>query len=250
MLPKIKGVAFRVDMRGKTRLRQDDPKYASMMYALDENVGKVIDEVKKEGIYDNTVIFFTGDNGSLTTLEKRPGPTSALPFRGGKGWCYEGGIRVPFIVRDPASKIKGQVCNIPVVGTDLYSTIIDYAKGSDDLSTSAKNYFDSFDLRKVIFGEEKSVDRRTPLVWFYPHYHGSGWVPGTSIRVGDWVLIESYQDNSVKLYNLSKDIGEVKDLSEKYPEKRSELLNTLHQYLKNVNAVMPSLNPKYQKKHK
>ena len=228
----------------KTRVRQDNPEYASMIYAMDENVGRLLDALEKEGLDKNTVIFFTGDNGSLTTLRRQPGPSCLLPMRAGKGWAYEGGIRVPFIVRDPDLHTKGTVCSVPVVNTDFYATILDYC----GLPQKPEQHKDSIDLKPLIEGKVTSVIRKNPMVWHYPHYHGSGWTPGSAIREGRWKLIESYQDGNVELYDLQNDLGEHHDLSKKLPEKSSQLLQKMHDYLEGVGAAMPKKNPRYKYK--
>ena len=240
-LPKLKKKYIR-EGRGKTRIRQDNPAYATMIYAMDYNVGRVLDTLKKQGLYENTVIFFTGDNGSLTTRQRHPGPTCVLPMRGGKGWTYEGGVSVPFIVRDPTSEKNGTTCNIPVVNTDFYATILDYA----DIPPMPEQAKDSVDLRPLIEGKIKTLKRPEPIVWHYPHYHCSGWVPGSAILDDDWKLTESYQTGAVELYNLKKDRAEKKDLSKKFPEKKAMLLKKLHDYLKKTGAMMPADNPDYK----
>jgi arylsulfatase A-like enzyme len=244
-LPEIEK-NFITEKGAKTRIRQDNPKYASMIYAMDENVGRLLDVLKKEGLNSNTVLFFTGDNGSLTTLRRHPGPSCLSPMRAGKGWAYEGGIRVPFIVRDPDLQAQNTVCNVPVVNTDFYATILDYC----GLPQKPEQHKDSIDLKPLIEGKTTSVMRKTPLVWHYPHYHGSGWTPGSAIREGKWKLVESYQDGSVELYDLQNDLGEHKDLAKKYPEKTSMLLKKMHDYLDKVGASMPKKNPNYKNKTK
>jgi len=237
---------FIPEKRGKTRPRQDNPQYASMIYAMDENVGRLLKALKKDNLYNDTVIFFTGDNGSLTTKEKRPGPSCVLPMRGGKGWTYEGGIRVPFIVRDPDAAKRGVRCSVPVVNTDFYATILDYC----GLPQKKEQHKDSVDLKALIEGKTDSLSRTEPMVWHYPHYHGSGWVPGSAILEGHWKLIQSYHDETIELYNLENDIGEKKNLAEKFPEKTAMLMKKMHNYLKKVGASMPEKNPNYNLKQK
>jgi arylsulfatase A-like enzyme len=218
----------------KTKGRQDNPVYASMVYAMDENVGRLLAELEKEGIDNNTIVIFTGDNGSLTTMKKKPGFTSCLPLRAGKGWTYEGGIRVPFIVKAPNVK-PGRKSDTPVVGTDIYATVLDLC----GIPLMPELHKDSVSIKPILYGASDSLTRKNPLLWYYPHYQGSGFCPGTAIRVGKWKLVLSYQDNSVELYDLSNDLGEKDDLSKKYPEKTTELLNQLNSYLDKVGAKRP-----------
>ena len=244
-LPKLEKPYIK-DGRGKTRIRQDNPAYASMIYAMDYNVGRLLDTLKKQRLYDDTIIFFTGDNGSLTTLQRRPGPTSVKPMRVGKGWAYEGGVSVPFIVRDPNSTKNGTKCDIPVVNTDFYATILDYSN-LPQMPNQAK---DSVDLKPLIEGKVDSIKRTEPIVWHYPHYHGSGWVPGSAILDNNWKLIESYHNETVELYNLKDDRSEGNDLASKFPEKKAMLLKKMHEYLKKTGAQMPKANPKYKSAEK
>ncbi len=220
---------------GFTKTQQNNPKYASMIYAMDENVGRLIQKLKELEIDNNTIIVFTSDNGGLSTLFRKGAPTSLFPLRAGKGWCYEGGIRVPLIIKLPGDKSKSKVVNQPVVSMDLYPTLVDLA----GLHPLPKQYVDGVSLTPV-FNDKKLT--RNSLFWHYPQYHGSAWTPGASIRQGDWALIEFYEyNNKVELYNLKDDIGERYDLSEKYPQKADSLLQQLRKMQKETGAKFPVL---------
>jgi len=226
--------------RAITRMRQDNAAYASMVYAMDENVGRLFNVLKETGLDSNTFVVLLGDNGGLSTLARgRCGPTSLLPLRAGKGWCYEGGIRVPFVVQDPLIEKKGAVCDEPVVATDIYATVLERC----GLPPMPKQAADSVSFFPLLKNPEGSLERKQPMVWHYPHYHGSGWTPGSSIREGDWKLVEFYHDEKTELYNLKDDLSEQHDLSAKYPEKAEELKKKLHGYLKAVGAPMATPNP-------
>ncbi len=226
---------------GFTKTQQNNPKYASMVYAMDENVGRLIQKLKELEIDDNTIIVFTSDNGGLSTLYRKGAPTSLLPLRAGKGWCYEGGIRVPLIIKIPGDKYRSIVVNEPVVSMDLYPTLVDLA----GLQPVPKQYVDGVSLNPVF--NNKKLNRNS-LFWHYPQYHGSAWTPGASIRQGEWALIEFYEyNNKVELYNLKDDIGERNDLSEKYPEKADSLLNLLRQKQKETGAKFPVLKENINK---
>ncbi|MBF0199101.1 MAG: sulfatase-like hydrolase/transferase, partial [Planctomycetes bacterium] len=194
---------------------------------------------------ENTLILFTGDNGALTTKPSKGGPSSAFPLRAGKGWGYEGGIRVPFIVRAPGVA-AGSTCDIPVVNTDFYATILDLC----GLPLKPEQHKDSVSLRSLITGEQHELQRAEPLVWHYPHYHGSGWVPGSAIRVGDWKLVESYHDEIFELYNIAEDIGEKKNLADSNSEKAKSLRGQMQSYLAKVGAPMASRNEAYDESMK
>ncbi|WP_231734028.1 sulfatase [Calycomorphotria hydatis] len=218
--------------RGYSRSRQDNPEFASMVAAVDISVGAILSKLKDLGLEENTVVFFFSDNGGLCTLRK-PGSTSNLPLRSGKGWLYEGGVREPMIVRAPGVTRPGSVCDTPVVSMDFFPTMLDLA----GLKQLPDVHNDGVSLVPLLREQEKYSPRT--FYWHYPHYHGSMWTPGASIRDGDWKLIEFYHDDKVELYNLADDLGEQKDLSESNPEKREELLGKLHQWQHEMGAQMP-----------
>ncbi len=229
------------DGRGTSRQRQDNPKYASMLFAMDENVGRLLDALKATGTDKNTLVIFLGDNGGLSTLQRGPGPTCLLPLRAGKGWGYEGGIRVPFIVADPMAK-GGAVCSEPVVATDIYATVLERC----GLPPMPEQAIDSVSLLPLLKNPSANLKRTQPLVWHYPHYHGSGWTPGTAIREGDWKLVELRHDGKTELFNLKDDMGEQNDLAAKYPEKAAELKKKLNDYLKSSGASEATPNPNFK----
>lgn len=231
----------KVEGNAKTKMRQNNPKYASMLFALDKNVGDLIRKLKEEGLYDNTTIIFTSDNGGLSTLESKynfSAPTSVLPLRAGKGWLYEGGIRVPLLIKPAYFSSKNKTNKTPIIGHDFMPTILSQAKIKVD-----KTKFDGADLSELL--QNNSKLEREELFWHYPHYHGSGWTPGAAIRQGDWKLIEFYETETIELYNLENDISENNNLVEKYPEKVKELKFRLHQLQKNANAKTVSKNINY-----
>jgi len=224
---------------GKSRGRQDNAAYASMVAAVDQSVGDILDKLEELKLDDNTVVCFFSDNGGLCTL-RGAGPTSNLPLRSGKGWLYEGGVRSPLIVRAPGVTTAGSVSQAPVVSTDFFPTMLDLA----NLPLQPELHADGQSLSGLL-QQEKSPETRT-LYWHYPHYHGSTWTPGASIREGDWKLIEFYEFDKAELYNLAQDPGEQHDLSESRPEKTTELREKLKAWQKKMNAKMPQPNPKYQ----
>jgi arylsulfatase A-like enzyme len=239
-----KEITHRDEGRGVTTLNQRNPAYASMLYALDANVGRLIDKLKAEGLYENTTIIFTSDNGGLSTLEKsgdRLAPTSVLPLRAGKGWLYEGGIRVPLLIKPSSYSSEARICREPVTGHDFYPTILSLAGISPDSSL----LIDGLDLSPLLIDQKKVLDREE-LFWHYPHYHGSAWTPGASIRQGDWKLIEFYESDIVELYNLSDDISETNNLASVHPEKVTVLLNRLHALQQSMSADNARINPTYE----
>ena len=224
---------------GFSKQRQDNYDYASMIYAMDENVGRLLNKLDDLKLTDNTTIIFTSDNGGLCTLPKRGYPTSNLPLRSGKGWCYEGGIRTPLIIKVPNITIPGSISKIPVVSHDFYPTILELA----DIKSLPDQHIDGISLVPLLKNNDKL--KRTTLFWHYPHYHGSAWTPGAAIRSDDWKLIEFYDKEKVELYNLYEDIGEKNNLADIQPKKRDELLELLHKWQIALGAKLPQANPNY-----
>lgn len=220
---------------GLSRAAQDNPEYASMVAAVDRSVGVLLERLGQLGLSENTVVVFFSDNGGLCTKAK-PGPTSNLPLRSGKGWLYEGGIREPAIIRAPGVTEAGSVSSTPILSTDFFPTLLELA----GLPSRPELHADGQSLVPILRGEE--TPPRT-LYWHYPHYHGSTWKPGAAIRDGDWKLIEFYHDDKVELYNLAEDPGEHDDLAAVHPEKTNELLDELHAWQNDIDAKMPRPNP-------
>lgn len=233
----------RTDGHGITTLTQRNPAYASMVYAMDENVGRLLEALKEQGLFENTTIIFTSDNGGLSTLNRGAAhlaPTSVLPLRAGKGWLYEGGIRVPLLIKPAHYQNKKRAIAAPVIGYDFYPTILSLT----GIAPEADQVFDGVDLSPLLTGNDK-LDREA-LYWHYPHYHGSGWAPGAAIRQGAWKLLEFYESNTVELYNLIDDIAESNDLSEEEPEKVEALRTKLYELQKSMNANRAILNPEFK----
>ena len=220
-----------------TRLNQTNSKYASMVYAVDENVGKLIKSLKDNGLYDNSLIIFTSDNGGLST-QKRISPTSVYPLRAGKGWLYEGGIKIPQLI-----KIPGKTENVKIkdltVSHDLFPTILDFAGIKHEID------IDGVSLMPRLKGGSK-IDRED-IFWHFPHYHGSLWKPGSSIRSGDWKLVFHYESNHAELFNLKDDPGELNDLSLSFNKKKQTLLKKLNRLKNETNANTVSINLNFKK---
>ena len=222
----------RKEHEGVSRLRQDNAAYASMIAAVDDSVGRILAKLDDLNLAGETVVFFFSDNGGLSTLREM-GPTCNLPLRAGKGWLYEGGVREPMIIRAPGVTKPGSVCNAPVVSMDFFPTMLELA----GLPAMPEKHTDGVSLVPLLEGG-KTLPPRS-LFWHYPHYHGSTWTPGASIRDGNWKLIEFYHWEKVELYNLKDDPGEQHDLSVKNPTKAAELLGKLHCRQRTLGAKMP-----------
>ncbi len=220
--------------------QQLNTNYASMVHAMDANIGRLLSAIDVLGLSDNTVIIFTSDNGGLSTITNSSwtAPTSVRPLRAGKGWCYEGGIRVPLIIRTPEMK-KPIVNNEAVISMDFYPTMLELA----GLPLLLDQHIDGQSLSHLLHG---SVEfEREDIFWHYPHYHSSGWTPGAAIRSGKWKLIEFYDLNKVELYNLESDPGESTNLAGEYPEKIEELQGKLLLLQENTGAKFPLKNDTY-----
>lgn len=220
------------ERHGFSRTVQNDAAYATEIAVLDEAVARLTEKLDALGLRESTVVVFSSDNGGLCTL-KKPGPTTNLPLRSGKGWLYEGGIRVPLIVRAPAAVAPGSTCDTPVISTDLYPTLLAVAGAPP----APERHRDGENLAPLFSGG--SLPERT-LYWHYPHYHGSTWAPGSAIREGDWKLIEFFDEERVELYDLSQDTGERRDLAAQAPEKVRQLQDKLSAWRRATGAVIPS----------
>jgi arylsulfatase A-like enzyme len=202
---------------------------------LDDAVRRLLDKLQELKLNDRTVFIFFSDNGGLCTKD-RPGPTSNLPLRSGKGWLYEGGIRVPLIVRAPGLTKAGTVCDAPVISTDFFPTLLVLA----GVPLEPQHHVDGRSLLPLLRGE--SLSERT-LYWHYPHYHGSTWAPGSAVRDGNWKLIEFFEEEAVELYHLSDDLGERRNLATANPEQVDRLRTKLNIWRAETGAFMPTPNP-------
>jgi len=235
-LPKTNDSKCLIEGDCVTRFRQNDPAYAAMVESVDQGVGKVLKQLEKMQLEDNTVVVFMSDNGGLATWVENNGtpPTSNLPLRAGKGWLYEGGIREPMIVKWPGVTKPGSISDEIVISNDFYPTLLEMAS----LPTSSYQHTDGVSLVPLLKGQ-KTLQREA-IYWHYPHFHCFGETPASAIRVGDYKLIEHYDGGKIELYNLKNDIGERDDLFLKEPLVAVELKEMLHKWLKSVDAEMPT----------
>jgi arylsulfatase A-like enzyme len=204
---------------------------------LDTGLGRVFSALENNGLTERTIVVFMSDNGGLSTSEGHP--TSNLPLRGGKGWRYEGGSRVAWLVSAPGITKPGTTCDTPVISTDYYPTLLQLA----GLPALPAQHRDGVSLLPQLKGERTS--RGQPLYWHYPHYGNQGGAPHGAIRDGDWKLIEWFEDNSVELYNIPQDIGEKTNLAAQHPDKVAALRAKLITWRQDVGAVMPTPNPNF-----
>ncbi len=218
----------------RDRIIQGSPVYASMVQALDDNVGRLLTLLKESGLDKKTVILFTSDNGGLSTAEGSP--TSNLPLRGGKGWLTEGGIREPYIIKYPGIQKPGYVNHMPVITMDLYPTIMSFA----GIEPKPELHLDGVNLVPYLEGGDYPT---RPLFWHYPHYANQGGDPGSVVIYGDYKLFYDIELNNYQLYNLKDDIGEEHDLSKENPEMVAKLKKMLNDWKADIHAKKMMPNP-------
>lgn len=238
----------------KIKQRQDNVQFAAMIESMDESLGRVMTKLRELNIADNTLIIFCSDNGGMSAAnfgnpQRVIAPdrldlaysTSNLPLRGGKGWLYEGGIRVPMIVAWPGHGLHGRICDEPVISMDLFPTILDCL----DQPLIPQQHVDGKSLKPLLMGAD-SLDRKA-LYWHFPHYSNHGMQsPGGAIRAGHFKLLEYFEKGTVQLFDLGNDPGEQDDLVELLPEKSAELRNLLSQWREEVGAEMMQTNPEWK----
>ena len=216
------------------------PTYAAMIETLDDAVGRLVHTIHQLGLADNTIIIFTSDNGGLHAPEPAGVPaTHNTPYRAGKGFLYEGGLREPLIVRWPGVIRPGSTTDTPVVLTDLVPTLLE-AAGIDVAKTVGP--LDGASIMSLLRGG--SLPER-PLFWHFPNYTNQGGRPGGAMRQGNWKLIEQFEDGGLELYELSSDIGEARNVAAKQGERASAMQRELAAWRTRVGAQMGRPNPDF-----
>jgi len=220
---------------------QSNKVYYAMLRSVDESVGRITKKLEELHLSDNTLIVFTSDNGGAVHFGKPPA-TANTPLRNGKGSAYEGGLRVPLIIKVPGVTHAGVVCDTPVITMDFFPTLLELAGGDKTASHTA---VDGVSIVPLLQGENQMP--HTELFWHYPHYWNGGKVSPYSVaHVGDWKLIRFYESGREELYNIKSDMSEKKNLADANPAKRKELSERLDAWLKQVGAQLPLPNPNYK----
>lgn len=223
-----------------SRARQDNSDYAAMVENLDANVGRIVDAIAELGLQDNTILVFTSDNGGLCTLPRdQIAPTCNLPWRGGKGWLYEGGIRVPTFISWPA-QLRPGTNTTPAITTDLYPTLLELC----GLPPQPTQHLDGRSLGKTLRGEPDSLLAERSLAWYYPHKHGSGHRPGAALRRGGWKLVHTFSQNRTELYDLGRDAGESHNLASEHPDQVHAMMSELEQWIAQTRQKAANDTPK------
>lgn len=222
-----------------------DPVYAAMITSLDESVGRVLATLKELGLDEKTLVIFTSDNGGVGGYERLGivggSVTDNAPLRGGKGMLYEGGIRVPYIFRWPGKIPPGTVCDVPIHSVDLFPTLLELAQAP----APKGHILDGVSYARLLQTGNPADFPARPLFWHFPGYLGGGkgtWrtTPVGVVRMGNWKLMEFFEDGHLELYNLAEDIGEERNLAEKHPQKVAELHDLLKKWRQEINAPMPT----------
>ena len=219
---------WQTDDPRRARVVQGHPVYAAMVEAMDQAVGRVLEALSENGLSDNTVVVFTSDNGGLSTAEGHN--TSNRPLRGGKGWVYEGGIREPYVIHWPGVTAPGATTDVLATSMDFYPTLLEIA----GLPMRPNQHKDGVSLTPVLKGD--STVGRDALYWHYPHYSNQGGFPGGAVRMGPWKLVEDYEDGSVQLFNLERDVGEQNDVAARHPARVERMRDRLHDWYDAVDA--------------
>ena len=226
-----------------------NPIYAAMIESVDDGIGEIMKKLDNLNLSENTIVIFFSDNGG------NGGATAMDPLRGSKGMLYEGGIRVPLIVRWPGYIQPQSTCDTMVIGTDFFPTLTEIAEAK----TTKDQIIDGKSIVKLLLAKEGF--ERDAIFWHFPAYlqgneKGSRdkyfrTRPGSVVRIGEWKLIQYFEDSELELYNLRKDIGETKNLAKDRPEKTIQLKKILEEWRESVNAPIPTkLNPKYRSVNK
>ena len=229
----------------------NDPVYEAMIHSVDRGVGRIMKTLNELNLKEETIVIFYSDNGGVGGYEENGiiqwRITSQDPLRGGKGMFYEGGIRVPLVVRWPGKVEAGSRCHTPVISVDFYPTFL-------DLAGIEKEKGKTLDGKSILpLLKQEDTFEREAIYWHFPAYlQGQKGTfrtrPVSVIRSGDYKLLEFFEDDRLELYNLEKDIGEENDLSDQMPEKTRELHQQLKQWRESVDAPVPSeLNPEYHR---
>lgn len=218
------------------RLHQDHPVYAGLVEQMDDAVGVVLDTLEALGLLDNTIIVFTSDNGGVVSGDGYA--TNLAPLRGGKGYQFEGGIKVPYLLYAPGKTTPGSTPTARVIGTDLYPTLLELA----GLPAQPDAHRDGRSLTGILNGD--TLPSRD-LVWHYPHYGNQGGEPSSILRRDDYKLIYYYESDKSELYHLPTDPSEQHNLANEEP-KRVELMEfVLMEHLQERGARFPEADPEF-----
>lgn len=237
-------VEWETESAGENLLVQNNATYAAMIESVDNGIGRLLGQLKKLGLEDNTIIVLASDHGGLSARGgKREVATSNRPLRAGKGHLYEGGLRIPFMIRWPGTVKPGTEIATPVTTLDLMPTLTDMAgitrpekAGTDGLSLAPLLQTGTAPERDTFYWHNPSPRPSSTADWF-----------SSAIRIGDLKLLDFPTEKKIELYDLANDPGEFKNLADSRPEDRDRLLAKLNAWRKEVGA---STTPKMRRKER
>jgi arylsulfatase A len=210
-----------------------NPNYAAMIESVDDGVGRIVAELKAKGLFENTLIVFTSDNGGVGLPELGPTPTSVAPLSQWKGHLREGGIRIPAICFWQNTIAPNQTSDRPMMNTDYFPTLCELAGANANTALDAKSF-------SKMLKNPSERDERGVLYWHYPHWSNQNGIPAAAIRDGDWKLIRYFEDDKIELFNLKNDESETTDVSKKEAQRAAKMNGQLSQYLADVKAQLPT----------
>jgi len=236
------------DTTGYHKTIQNNPDYAAMVESVDISVGRIEKQLEKLGLADNTIIILTSDHGGLSSRglkSNRELATSNNPYRHGKGWLYDGGTRVPLIVKWPGKVKAGTLSDVQVTGTDHYPTILQMA----GLPLAPQDHKDGVSYLAAL---EENGHQRKPMFWHSPAARPSktGDTNSSAIIDGDWKLLDFWAEGRIELYNLKEDKSEAHNLAKEMPEKTAEMLAKLNNWKKEIHAHKKQKKNNGKKKNK
>ena len=223
--------------------RHTNPEFGAMVGAIDESAGRLLERLAERGLTDHTLVIFVSDNGGHSELDGQPtGYTDNSPLRGSKGAAYEGGVRVPMIVRWPGVARAGADCATPTIGMDLFPTALE-ATGAP---FEAEEGRELGGLSLVPLLRDPTLGLERDLHWHYPHYRrNSEGTPFGAIRSGNLRLIEFFEDGRLELYDLLADPGETINLSAERIHEARALHQRLDAWRESIKAQVPKPNPNH-----
>ncbi len=233
----IREKGFEMGEKLPFRTVQDNPNYAGLVASVDDAVGIVLDRLRSLGLDERTIVVFTSDNGGVVAGDAFA--TTNLLVKGGKGQHWEGGIRVPYLIKVPG-KPAGKTLNYPVVGADFFPTLVDLA----GLKTDPVQEIEGMSLVPLLDGETPSA---RAIFWHYPHYGNQGGVPSAMVRRGDWKLIRYFEDGHEELYHIPDDPFETQELSQENPAEHARLTALLSRYLEKKQVSLPVPDPEFDR---
>jgi len=218
--------------------RAFEPVYAGVIETIDDTVGRLMTKLEQLKLADNTILIFTSDNGGLHVPEGTHARiTHNTPYRAGKGFVYEGGLRIPLLVRWPGHVPSGRISDVPVINTDWLPTLLELS------GLPTPKVLDGISLAPLLTGNGSIPNRN--LFWHFPHYTNQGSRPAGAMREGNWMLVEFYDEEGVELYDLTADVRETRNRAEQQSDRVKKMRQELADWRSNVGAQYNQPNPNF-----